>query len=194
MASIVALIVLAALAASGEDPTLEDFEWREQHFKNVQEEYFPRARGIGSSISYRALPDTNPTPEYSFVLSYRPKGPEESFEAVVREALGERLRVQVLALHMAHPDASPDRIREQVRVRQTTLAGLACPAIRERIEAFLQLRIPPPRDDLLVIHGIDHQIGAFLPAGDLDFRTKDSAHPVVKWAIETRRKLDECRR
>lgn len=130
-------------------------------------------------------------PEYLFALNLE-KHTNNEVSANVIVGDGDSVYAQVVTLLADNPRLTQEELRRAVKVRRLTITERECPALKERAHAFEVLQFPPPALDLIIMDSPQHDIRIQDVISTLEFTTGDSAHPLIKWAIATRRALEAC--
>jgi hypothetical protein len=176
-----------------------DFAWMDNHYSDSFQELFPLELPAlpAPYVAYRSHRDLyTDTPEYSFVIardeSAKRSGEQPAFVAQVRQADSSSIYDQMMALHRRSPNRSAADIQKELRVKKWTLAETTCPAIRNQLSKFQQLRLVPPEFDAIVLHPLINQFRVRAGMGNMDLELYEDDNSFVQWAIETRHAFDVC--
>ncbi|HVB85452.1 MAG TPA: hypothetical protein VNK23_02145 [Candidatus Dormibacteraeota bacterium] len=139
-----AALAICSFSAWPQNPPRD--AWASKYFPQAFDKLFPIKRAEGDFIAVRAhRSNLNDLREYSIVFENAQDS--KSLRAVVREAEASSLYQQLAALHAAHPEASYDQLKSDLKVEVWTLTPERCPAVSTQFKAFENVQFTRPRDD-----------------------------------------------
>lgn len=189
------LFFLWGSVLSQDDDAVRD--WVDRHSRETLDLVLPLGTDYGPHVAYRFYEDSHrgETPEYTFHLGHAPKdsglGLNGYVSAVVRTP-EVSVYDQLTRLHRSNPEMSAASLAKQIKVKETHLTEMKCSSVRVQYDKFTKLRFGVPVFDEIILHPPNHEFKVTGGLGELDFILWDRSHPLVKWAVETRQKLDKC--
>jgi hypothetical protein len=181
--------------------TEADWTWTNKHFGPLLDALMPLQSSGGLYVTYRANRDyVTSIPEYWFRIGYefnqkRGYGSQNFFSAHVRIASPNSIYDQLMALRRSDPAAQEtDNFKARIKLRSYDFTEMNCPAIKSQMEKFqkLQTKMPEMNGNVITIHPMNHDFYAAGAEGDMTLALTDDEHPVVRWALETRKVLEGC--
>jgi hypothetical protein len=195
-------LLLGAIAPLTGPPTLSsqtdaDWEWMGKNFGPTMELLLPIKKTLGGYVSYRSYRDLyTDVLEYSFLIGHDQRkegyGAEPHLSAHVRMADSISIYDQMMKMHRANPQKDLVDIQHAVKLKMWDLTEKTCPVVQSQFQKFQKLRFGPPVFDEIVLHPLIHEFRIQAGMGGMDLSLVDSEHPLVIWALETRRALESC--
>lgn len=199
---VIALVTLAiALAtqlssqSSSLAPSQADVDWMSQHYAETLNELLPLKSD--AFVSYRSHPGQfTDIPEYSLLIWRDPSkngyGHKLFLSAEIRLAEGASIYDQMMKMHRLHGSATEQSMRAKIRVSTWQFTEQTCPAIQARFAKLQKLKFKVPEVDTVVLHPFIHEFYIGGGAGSMRVEIQISTHPLVEWAVGTRKALDAC--
>jgi len=135
-----------------------------------------------------------PSREYSFSLMRRSHGDPLRYYwlARIRMADGASILDQLAHLHAQHPDEGLAEVERRIRIRIWALDEETCPVVRVQAAKLLRVsfKVPFSSDVILDAPLFEFQVGSLNT--NLKLSLGDERHPLIVWAVETRRALAQC--
>ena len=168
-----------------------EIEWVNKHFGPVTAELLPIAEGTNTYVGFRAHRDLhNNVLEYSLLLN--PTYPGDRVEGVLRVADTATLYDQLMALHRRGTGEPIENLKNQLKVKEVRVAEAECPALRAAFLKFSKIPFRAPDPYLLILHPMVYEFEANPLSEHMSLTVAESNHPLVKWALNTRRALEIC--
>jgi hypothetical protein len=187
IAACVCLFIFSPCSAQTE----EDIEWVNKHFRSVMVELLPIEEGTNTYVGFRAHRDLhNNILEYSLMLNLN--YPADKVEGVVRVADAVTLYDQLMILHCRSPAEPIENLKKQLKVREFRISEAECPALRAAFRKFSKIPFHAPDPYLLILHPMVYEFEVSPLSEHMRLVVADGNHPLVKWALNTRRVLDTC--
>ncbi|HXQ26422.1 MAG TPA: hypothetical protein VN822_08465 [Candidatus Acidoferrales bacterium] len=166
--------------------------WTDKHFAAAFDELFPITHGEGDFIAVRAHQDgENNALEFSLVLENTQDA--RAIRASLREAQGQPLYQQLLALHTKDASRTYQEMKPDLKMREWTFSAEQCPAIAAQFKAFNNIVFVRPRDeDEVPEHPILYQFHESVGGSDSEVVEFLESRGFPRWANETHKALDSC--
>jgi hypothetical protein len=146
-------------------------------------------------VVYRSYRDFyQEVPEAYFRLELAPSSSpgKDIFLASLVAPEGSSIQQQLLTLHRASPRASLKVLLARVAVQRVVVDSQRCSAIRSRVEALSDLSIQIPALNVIELHPFVHRIVVDVDGAHVDATLHDTDAPVVRWALETAKAIQDC--
>jgi len=196
-AALLAIALLGGLASPRnrerqDDASTPKQDWVQQHFAAAFDRLFPIKSAEGDFIAVRAHRDrASDQPEFSFILQ-NTQDPK-AIGAVVREAKGAPLYVQLPALHANNPSRPLDALIPQLKISVRELSSAQCPAISAQFAAFENIQFVRPHDDDPVEENpVMYEVNESLGGGESQVVEYVETRALPRWVNETHKLLDAC--
>ena len=187
IAACICLFVFSPCSAQTE----EEIEWVNKHFRSVMVELLPIEEGSDTYVGFRAHRDLhNNVLEYSLLLNLN--YPADKVEGVVWVADSATLYDQLMTLHRRGPTEPIVNLKKQLKVRELRISEAECPALRAAFQKFSKIPFRAPDPYLLILHPMVYEFEVSPLSEHMRLVVAESSHPLVKWALNTRRVLDIC--
>jgi hypothetical protein len=174
-------------------------DWANLHFAQVLDTVMPLQRTASIYIVYRAHRDLHTeVPEYWFLIGTDPNekgyGLHPYLSAHIRAADTSSIYDQLVRMHRSDAKEDASSIAKKVRLKAWDWNEANCPAITDELEKLkdLQSKLPDLTANTIVLHPMNHEFHLQAATGDANLVLWDDEHPLVKWALDTRRALDKC--
>src|SRR6185312_9489475 len=99
---------------------------------------------------------------------------------------------QMMKMHRADAAETWESMRTTIKMKTWQLTEQACPAIQARFAKLHKLNFKVPEPDTAVLHPLVHEFHVGGGAGKMQVEIHKSDHPLVEWAVGTRKALDAC--
>jgi len=190
------LVLAAAFASQVSNPSDADWQWLDSSRERALEALMPITAHPRTLVVYRSYRSFyQDVPEAYFRLELAPSSlpGKDIFLASLVAPDGPSIQQQLLTLHRASPRASLKALLTRVAVKRVAVDSQRCSAIRSRVDALSDLSIPIPALNVIVLHPFIHRIVVDVNAAHVDATLHDTDAPVVRWAMETAKTIQECR-
>jgi hypothetical protein len=190
------LILIAAcsclfICAPCRAQTEEEIEWVNKHFRSVMVGLLPIEEGTDTYVGFRAHRDLhNNVLEYSLLLNLN--HPADRVEGVLRVADSATLYEQLMALHRRGTGEPIENLKKQLKVKEFRVTEAECPALRAAFLKFSKIPFRAPDPYLLILHPMVYEFEVSPLSEHMGLAVAESNHPLVKWALSTRRALEAC--
>ena len=192
-ATVAALLAWVALFGSPASPqSAEGPSWADKNFITAFDEFFPISHAEGDFIAARAHRDgVNDVPEFSVVIE-NTENPK-AMRGILRQAEGQPLYQQLVAVHAKDPAKSYDQLRQDLKVQVWRFSADACPAVAGQYRALESITFVRPRDDdAQAEHPIMYQFHESVSGGDSEVMEYDESRAFPKWANATYQAFEAC--
>lgn len=196
----IALVTLAIalathLGCQSSAPSQADVDWMTQHYPQTLNELLPLKSDV--LVSYRSHRDLyTDILEYSFLIQHGARTSDNSHKrflsAEVRIADGVSIYDQMMKMHRADGSETEQSMRPKIKVKTWNLTEQTCPPIQASFVKLHKLKFKAPAPDTIVLHPLIHEFYIGGGAGKAQAEIQTSTHPLVRWAVETRKELDAC--
>jgi hypothetical protein len=197
----IVLVVFCCSSERVESQTEADWDWTNKEFGPILDTLMPPEAIGGLYLTYRSHKDyVTSVPEYWFRIGYefnekQGYGRQNFYTAHVRIANPNSIYDQLMALHRNDPATQEaSGFKSRIKLRSYDLTEMSCPAIKTQMDKFaeLQTKMPDLNGGVITIHPTIHAFYAQGGEGDMRIVLTDEGHPLVKWALQTRRALEDC--
>ncbi len=121
-------------------------------------------------------------------------GLQSVLSAHVRAADGTSIYDQLMRMHQKDRNREAASMAKTIKLKAWDGTETACPAIKKQVEQLQNLQSKPLElnSDVIVLHPMNHQFHIQSPSAEMRFTIWDDEHPLITWALETRRALEAC--
>jgi len=185
-------IAFALIGLSARPQADPNREWTDKHFAAAFDELFPIAHGEGDFVAVRAHQDgENNALEFSLMLENTQDA--RTIRASLREAQGQPIYQQLLALHAKDSAKSYQDLKPDLKIRTWNFSLEQCPAIAAQFKAFNNIVFVRPRDeDEPPEHPILYQFHESVGGSDSEVVEFMESRGFPRWANDTHKALDSC--
>ena len=189
--------VLAQQSEEKRDPQLDLQLWVEERFPSVLNEFLSFEKD--ADVSFRTYRDlyTNVL-EYSCSITRR----KDHIEAVVKLAYPISLYDQIMAEHKKNPNETIKSIKRKLTVKEFRFSNNTCPAVGASLSALEKLQLPVMTEKErasaangvveVALHPTIYTFDVSISGGSARLELDSHDHPLVRWADDTRRALEQC--
>jgi len=172
------------------EPQQSDWDWLSTHRMDAFEALMPLEGQNSAVVTFRSYRDLyQDVQEQYFRISL---SAPDSLSAIVTKPVGSSIQQQLLNLHMQDRTAPLKAVLNDVRLSQVALTEIDCPGIRRRLKVLEQTTFRTPSRELIILHPTVYWISIAFEAGVMATQLEEDDHPLVVWALETLRDLEEC--
>ncbi len=190
---LVTIIMLFCMTQEVKTQKPGDVEWINKYYKSTLSTLFPIERESGIHIGFRSHQDLYPEVlEYSFILGREYN--EDGVRIIVRMADSMSIYYQLMQLHRQNPSTSIASLQPKLKIKEWRLTEKSCPAITSRFDDFYKIKFMIPNPDLVTMHPLvcEFYVGGI--SGRMHLTSFDEFHPIVSWALGTRKEIEGCLR
>jgi hypothetical protein len=191
--------LLSVLLVAGHSPAeVEDWRWVTENFPAALDTLMPLKQRTGTHITYRSNRDyQTDVLEYSFRIANLPSkngvGLESHLSAIVRIAESKSIHVQLMEVHRSAPKLRVEEVSNRIKVKESRLTEMECPAIRRQHGALSKLRFGINADNQYVInHPMIHRFYIQTLSQEVEMVLFEEDHPLTAWAVDTRKEIQKC--
>lgn len=192
----VILIVASALSSPTvqvANPSEADWTWLNENFHSTLDHSLPLKKDAGVLVSYRSYETLQVgDSEYSLSISERPGTYKANLAAHVRVPEGKPIGGQLLAFHHDSPKSSVAEAEENLKFQDWDLTEEQCPALRTAVQKLAKVRFGISYSETIYMDPTVHEFHLDSSSTSADLTIVDFEHPLVQWALDTRRSIQTC--
>lgn len=162
-----------------------DWDWVNKRFKAAFEEAFPEPKDPTLQVWFRTHRELhNDELEFAFWF-YRD-------HVLVREAEGDTIYNQILKRRIEQRQDRRESLSGSPKVREWRVDFTSCTDAQRQAAKLSRLRFRVPERDVIIFHPTVNEFLISGGFGEMRINLYDDAHPLVRWARETRGAIRGC--
>jgi len=196
------LAIAFTVAESLLPQTSKEWEWVDKRYDVVLNDLLPMKGNPGYYVTYRPTRGmhmaSGEEPEYFFRLGIDvDHGINDHVSAHVRTADGISIYNQMMNIHDKTAGVAAKDIESRMRMKSFDYTEKTCPVVGKEFRDFQELRYGPPYTDVdhlaVLVDSPMYEFHIAAEYGEADVTMYDAKHPLVVWAMKTRRELEACK-
>jgi hypothetical protein len=168
--------------------TVKDWDWLNENFHKALDDTLPMQKKCSGCVSYRSY-ETLQVGDIEYSLLITPAG--KGYVAHIRVPDMLPLGRQLLVVHQKEPDKTAVTMESELKFRDWVLTEAQCPAVKSQYEKLQSLRVSLPSNTITMDPTV-HEFHIDDNSGIWDLVILEEQHPLVRWAMETRRLFEAC--